>query len=97
VIINAYKGSKMNPSGITKETHFQKEMGFLFLMTFKMHFDKLEKIKNQKTALQFGFYAWIEPKKNGSWNTPSGITKETHFQKEMGFLFLMTFKIHFIS
>ena len=29
-----------------------------------MHFDKLEKkIKNQKTALQFGFYAWIEPKK----------------------------------
>jgi len=26
------------------------EMGFLFLMTFKMHFDKLEKIKNQKTA-----------------------------------------------
>ncbi len=87
----------MNPSGITKETHFQKEMGFLFLMTFKMHFDKLEKIKNQKTALQFGFYAWIEPKKNGSWNTPSGITKETHFQKEMGFLFLMTFKIHFIS
>jgi hypothetical protein len=25
-------------------------MGFLFLMTFKMHFDKLEKIKNQKTA-----------------------------------------------
>jgi hypothetical protein len=56
-------GSWNNPSGITKETHFQKEMGFLFLMTFKMHFDKLEKIKNQKTALQFGFYAWIEPKK----------------------------------
>jgi hypothetical protein len=27
------------------------EMGFLFLMTFKMHFDKSEKkIKNQKTA-----------------------------------------------
>jgi hypothetical protein len=25
-------------------------MGFLFLMTFKMHFDKLGKIKNQKTA-----------------------------------------------
>jgi hypothetical protein len=25
-------------------------MGFLFLMTFKIHFDKLENIKNQKTA-----------------------------------------------
>ena len=32
-----------NPSGITKETYFQKEMGFLFLMMFKMYFDKLEK------------------------------------------------------
>lgn len=32
-----------NPFGITKKTHFQKEMGFLFLMTFKMYFDKLEK------------------------------------------------------
>ena len=28
-----------------------------------MYFDKLEKIKNQKTAYQLGFYAWIEPKK----------------------------------
>ena len=52
------------PAGSQKETHFQKEMGFLFLMTFKMHFDKLEKkIKKQKTLEQFGFYAWIEPKK----------------------------------
>ena len=39
-------------------------MGFLFLITFKIHFDKLEKkIKKQKTLEQFGFYAWIEPKK----------------------------------
>ena len=28
-----------------------------------MHFDKLERNKIQKTAKQFGFYAWIEPKK----------------------------------
>ena len=53
-----------NPSGITKETYFQKEMGFLFLMTFKMHFDKLERNKKPKNYIaQFGFYAWIEPKK----------------------------------
>ena len=33
-------------------------------MMFKMHFDKLEKkIKKQKSLEQFGFYAWIEPKK----------------------------------
>jgi hypothetical protein len=39
-------------------------MGFLFLMTFKMHFDKLERNKKPKNCIaQFGFYAWIEPKK----------------------------------
>ena len=51
-----------NPRGITKETHFLLEMGFLFLMTFKIYFDKLEKNKKPITAKQFGFHAWTEPK-----------------------------------
>ena len=55
-------GSWNTPRGITKETHFQQEMGFLFLMTFKIYFDKLEKNKKPITAKQFGFHAWTEPK-----------------------------------
>ena len=44
-----------NPRGITKETHFQQEMGFFFLMTFKIYFDKLEKIKNHELQSSLGF------------------------------------------
>jgi hypothetical protein len=44
-----------NPRGITKETRFQQEMGFFFLMTFKIYFDKLEKIKNHELRSSLGF------------------------------------------
>ena len=43
LVLSQKIGSWNTLSGITKETHFQKEMDFLFLMTFKMYFDKLEK------------------------------------------------------
>ena len=48
-------GSWNTPRGITKETHFQQEMGFFFLMTFKIYFDKLEKIKNHELHSSLGF------------------------------------------
>ena len=61
-------------------------MGFLFLLTFKMYFDKLEKkIKKQKTLEQFGFYAWIEPKKWVHEILTAGSQKKPYFSKEIGF------------
>jgi hypothetical protein len=50
-----------NPRGITKETHFQQEMGFFFLITFKIYFDKLEKIKNHELRCSLGFMLGMSP------------------------------------
>ncbi len=33
---------------------------------FKMYFEKRRKMKNPTTAEQLGFYAWVNPKRNGS-------------------------------
>jgi hypothetical protein len=51
-------------------------MGFFFLMTFKIYFDKLEKNKKPITAKQFGFHAWTEPKDRVHEILPEGSQKE---------------------
>ena len=55
LVMSQRPGSWNTPRGITKETHFQQEMGFFFLITLKIYFDKLEKIKNHELRSSLGF------------------------------------------
>jgi hypothetical protein len=49
-------------------------MGFFFLMTFKIYFDKLEKIKNHELRSSLGFMLGMS-QRPGSGNNPRGITE----------------------
>jgi hypothetical protein len=40
------------------------------LKPIKILIEKRWKRKNPTTAEQLGFYAWVSPKRNGSWNNP---------------------------
>jgi hypothetical protein len=63
--------------------------GFLFLGASKIYFDLRIKQKRQELRLQFGFYAWIEPKIGKSrQRNPPGSLKQKPSTIVLGFLSL---------
>jgi len=59
--LESLRGHKKNPA--------RKCWVFPF-KAIKVYFKKQFKRKNPTTAEQLGFYAWVSPKRNGSWNNP---------------------------
>jgi hypothetical protein len=55
-------------------------MGFLFLMMFKMHFDKLEKKKKKKLLSSLGFMLGLSPKNGFMEYSQRDLTKKGVFR-----------------